>query len=110
MRRQFLRRRADVDAADGWGAGRDEPSFVDLGGDSAPGGGGGGGGGPSIGVLGNFNSDISISNTTFTQAGGGNGGAPASSGGEPGVTGATGMVGGVFRAPEPQEEDEGGDA
>ncbi len=78
-----------------------------AGGDSAPG--GGGGGGPSIGVLANFNSNVTFSNNGFTPGSAGNGGAggaPASSGGEPGVTGAAGKVDDFFRAQEPSDEED----
>ncbi len=78
-----------------------------AGGDSAPG--GGGGGGPSIGVLANFNSNVTFSNNGFTPGSAGNGGAggaPASSGGEPGVTGAAGKVDDFFRAQESSDEED----
>jgi hypothetical protein len=77
------------------------------GGDSAPG--GGGGGGPSIGVLGDETSNMSVSSTTVTLGGGGPGGAggaPASSASDPGVSGAEGLSQSQYHAPAPEEDKE----
>ena len=75
------------------------------GGDSAPG--GGGGGGPSIAVLGNYNASMNVSATNFETGDGGAGGAGGAptSGGQPGVTGATGFSRDLYQADEPEEEE-----